>query len=79
MPGRELTISVGEESRVLRLASGERTELVVPVKPGAGLVPPLRIQADGGEIVDGRTANPRIVAARVLALRFEPAAPGVAS
>jgi hypothetical protein len=79
MPGRELTISVGEENRVLRLASGERTELVVPVQPGAGLVPPLRIQADGGEIVDGRTANPRIAAARVLALRFEPAAPGVAS
>jgi hypothetical protein len=79
MPSRELTVSVGEETRLLRLESGERTELVVPVEPGEGPVPSLRIQSDGGQIVDGRTANPRIVAARVVELRFEPSAFGVAS
>ena len=79
LPAREFTVTVGEETRVLRLASGERTQLVVPVEPGEGLVPPLAVQSDGGQIVDGRTANPRIVAARVLELRFEPAALGVSS
>jgi Dolichyl-phosphate-mannose-protein mannosyltransferase len=79
MPAREFTVSVGEETRVLRLEPGERTELVVPVAPGEGLVPPLRMQSDGGEIADGRTANPRIVAARVVELRFEPSALGVSS
>jgi hypothetical protein len=68
---REFVIRVGGEHKVLRLAPGERTELVIPVEPGGGVVPPLRIAADGGRILDGRTANPRIVAARVVELRFE--------
>jgi hypothetical protein len=68
---REFAVAVGAEREVLRLAPGERTELVIPVSPGEGNVPPLRILADGGRVLEGRTANPRIVAARVVELRFE--------
>jgi hypothetical protein len=76
---REFVVTVGEEQKLLRLAPGERTELVIPVAAGADTVPPLRIAADGGRFLDGRTANPRIVAARVLELRFERASAGVTS
>ncbi len=79
MGAREFTVSVGEQTRVLRLGAGERTELVIPVDPGDDLVPTLKLESDGGQIVDGRTANPRIVAARVAELRFEPAAIGISS
>jgi hypothetical protein len=78
LASREFVITVGSDTKVLHLGAGERTELVIPVEPSGGLVPPLRIQANGGHVVDGRTANPRIVAARVTDLRFEPDAdPGI--
>jgi hypothetical protein len=76
---RKFVVTVGDEPVVLRLAPGERTELVVSVEAGEGNVPPLRITADGGRVLDGRTANPRIVAARVVELRFEPTATGLTS
>jgi hypothetical protein len=68
---REFVVTVGAERKVLRLAPGERAELVIPVAPREGTVPPLRIASDGGQVLDGHTANPRIVAVRVLELRFE--------
>jgi hypothetical protein len=76
---RRFTVTLGGESRTLRLDPGERTELVVPVDAPAGVVPELIVRASGGEVADGRTANPRIVAARVTELRFEPSTPGAAA
>jgi hypothetical protein len=69
---REFSIRVGDEGRVLRLGPGESTRLEIPVESPDGVVPPLRIVSTSGQVLEGATANPRIVTARVTELRFVP-------
>ena len=61
--------------RTITLGGGESVELTLQVRGGEGPTPELRVTTSRAELLDGRTANPRLVAFRVDRLEYEPLGP----
>jgi len=72
LPARDVELTVaGEPTRTVRLEPGERVSVTLRVE--RGMPPALSVSSDRAELVDGRTANPRLVSFRVEELEWVPA------
>lgn len=73
LPARSVVATVaGSRPRVFRLEPGARTRIELPAPLRSGAVPGLTLEADGASVVDGDTADPRVVAFKVVQLEYEP-------
>ena len=73
LAARDVRLAVaGERERTVRLELGRA--VTVSFRVGrSGAPPELRLSSDRAELVEGRTANPRLVAFRIELLEWEPA------
>jgi hypothetical protein len=73
LEARDVRLSApGERTRLVHLEPGERVDVRFRVGR-SGAPPELRISSDRAQLVDGRTANPRLVSFRIELLTWEPA------